>query len=167
LWMTRIMITWGLCTILVGISSTAHQFYATRFLLGAAEGGFFPGIVVYLNEWFPSKYKATALARYVMASPIALALGGPLAGRSKRGAGLPPAASGKLPETQRKRASASYSLRSSGDQRHTACNSWHGFVISYVKVTANYTYSGSTSACLRHIERNSAYKKARRQSTFL
>src|SRR5882724_12569541 len=49
LWMTRIMITWGLCTILVGMSATAHQFYATRFLLGAAEGGFFPGIVVYLN----------------------------------------------------------------------------------------------------------------------
>jgi ACS family tartrate transporter-like MFS transporter len=80
LWMTRIMITWGLCTILVGISGTARQFYATRFLLGAAEGGFFPGIVVYLNGWFPSKYRATALARYVMAAPIALAMGGPIAG---------------------------------------------------------------------------------------
>jgi MFS transporter, ACS family, tartrate transporter len=80
LWMTRIMITWGLCTSLVGMSRTAHEFYATRFLLGVAEGGFFPGIVVYLNEWFPPKYRASALARYVMAGPIALALGGPLAG---------------------------------------------------------------------------------------
>src|ERR1700691_4404083 len=80
LWMTRIMITWGLCAALVGMSRTAHEFYATRFLLGAAEGGFFPGTVVYLNEWFASKYRASALARYVMASPIALAIGGPLAG---------------------------------------------------------------------------------------
>lgn len=80
LWISRIMITWGMCTSLVGLSNTAKQFYAARFLLGVAEAGFFPGILVYLNEWFPARYKARALARYIMASPIALSIGGPIAG---------------------------------------------------------------------------------------
>jgi ACS family tartrate transporter-like MFS transporter len=80
LWMSRIMITWGLCTMAVGMVHTAHQFYVTRFLLGVAEAGFMPGIIVYLNQWFPSHYRGRALARYLMASPLALAIGGPIAG---------------------------------------------------------------------------------------
>jgi ACS family tartrate transporter-like MFS transporter len=79
-WMARILVTWGLCTIAVGMVNTATQFYVTRFILGAAEAGFFPGIIVYLNGWFPSRYRARAMARFVMASPIALTIGGPIAG---------------------------------------------------------------------------------------
>lgn len=78
-WIARILVTWGICTILVGLVHTPTQFYVTRFLLGAAEAGFFPGIIVYLNQWFPSQYRARALARFVMASPIALMIGGPIA----------------------------------------------------------------------------------------
>ena len=78
--MARIMLTWGICTILVGFVRTANEFYVARFLLGAAEGGFFPGIIVYLNQWFPSRYRGRAMARFVMAAPIALAIGGPIAG---------------------------------------------------------------------------------------
>src|SRR5215471_14098963 len=79
-WIARIMFTWGLCTGLVGLVHTPKQFYFTRFLLGAAEAGFFPGIIVHLNQWFPTQYRARALARFIMASPIALAIGGPVAG---------------------------------------------------------------------------------------
>src|SRR5262249_51103168 len=79
-WMARILITWGICTILVGLVNTPTQFYVTRFLLGCAEAGFFPGIIVYLNQWFPNRYRAGAMARFVVASPVALAIGGPLAG---------------------------------------------------------------------------------------
>ena len=85
LWMTRIMITWGLCTALVGMSRTAHQFYATRFLLGAAEGGFFPGIVVYLNEWFPSKYRASALGPLYYGKPNCLGFGRSACGADSQG----------------------------------------------------------------------------------
>jgi ACS family tartrate transporter-like MFS transporter len=79
-WMARILITWGFCTVMIGFIHTAHQFYTARLLLGAAEAGFYPGIIVYLNEWFPSLHRARAISRFVMASPIALALGGPLSG---------------------------------------------------------------------------------------
>ena len=79
-WIARILFTWGLCTALVGLVHTPKQFYSTRFLLGAAEAGFFPGIIVHLNQWFPSEYRAGALARFIVASPIALAIGGPVAG---------------------------------------------------------------------------------------
>jgi ACS family tartrate transporter-like MFS transporter len=79
-WMARILISWGICTILVGLVNTPTQFYVTRFLLGCAEAGFFPGVIVYLNEWFPTQYRARAMARFVVASPIALAIGGPIAG---------------------------------------------------------------------------------------
>lgn len=79
-WMARILVTWGLCTILVGFVKTPTQFYVTRLMLGCAEAGFFPGIIVYLNQWFPNQYRARAMARFVVASPVALAIGGPLAG---------------------------------------------------------------------------------------
>jgi len=78
-WIARILISWGFCTILVGFVQTPNQFYLTRFLLGCAEAGFFPGIIVYLNQWFPTQYRARAMARFVVASPVALAIGGPIA----------------------------------------------------------------------------------------
>ena len=78
-WTTRILVTWGICTICLGFIHTARQFYMGRFILGAAEAGFFPGMIVYLTCWVPSRYRASAIATMVIASPVALALGGPIA----------------------------------------------------------------------------------------
>jgi len=77
-WLARILVTWGICTVLVGFVRTANQFYAARFLLGAAEAGFFPGIIVYLSHWFCKQDRARATARFVMAAPISLVIGAPL-----------------------------------------------------------------------------------------
>src|ERR1035437_9117200 len=78
-WTARILVSWGVCTICLGFIHTAHQFYAGRFVLGAAEAGFFPGMIVYLTHWVPSRYRAGAIATLVVASPVALAVGGPIA----------------------------------------------------------------------------------------
>src|SRR5262249_18258157 len=77
-WLARILITWGVCTVLVGCVQTANQFYLARFLLGAAEAGFFPGIIVYLSHWFCRQDRACATARFIMAAPVSLVLGAPL-----------------------------------------------------------------------------------------
>src|SRR5690349_17353599 len=53
LWIARILVSWGLFTVLVGFVRTPAQFYGARFLLGLAEAGFFPGVIVYLTHWFP------------------------------------------------------------------------------------------------------------------
>lgn len=79
-WISRILISWGFCTALTAFIHTALQFYLARFLLGLAEAGLIPGILVYLHDWFPQKYRARALARFFIASPISLAIGGPIAG---------------------------------------------------------------------------------------
>src|SRR6266851_2292790 len=76
-WMARILITWGLCAVLVGFVKTASQFYAARFVLGLAEGGFFPGIIVYLTHWFCARDRARALAGFIIAIPVSLSLGAP------------------------------------------------------------------------------------------
>ncbi len=78
IWMARIMITWGLCTIMVGLVHTANQFYMTRSLLGIAEGGFFPGIIVYLSHWFAKEDRARAMAGFTMAAPAAMVIGAPI-----------------------------------------------------------------------------------------
>src|SRR5215475_8885125 len=51
-WIARILITWGFCTIWVGFVHTPREFYAARFLLGLAEAGFYPGLIIYLSHWF-------------------------------------------------------------------------------------------------------------------
>jgi len=79
-WISRILITWGLCTILVGFVRTSTEFYIARSLLGAAEAGFFPGIIVYLAHWFPQEYRARALGKFVLAIPLSLLLGAPISG---------------------------------------------------------------------------------------
>jgi len=79
-WFARILITWGLCALLVGFVKTATQFYVARFFLGVAEAGLVPGVVVYLNQWFPSLYRAGAMAKFFMASNVAMAIGGPISG---------------------------------------------------------------------------------------
>src|SRR2546426_2657669 len=74
------LITWGALTTLTGFVRTPTQLYGARFLLGAAEAGFFPGVIVYLSHWFIYRDRAKAVARFMSAIPIAYILGGPIAG---------------------------------------------------------------------------------------
>ncbi len=75
-----IMIAWGSLTVLTGLVHTAGQLYAARVLLGAAEAGFFPGVVVYLSHWFTRKDRAKAASRFMAAIPLSFIVGSPLAG---------------------------------------------------------------------------------------
>jgi ACS family tartrate transporter-like MFS transporter len=70
-WISRIMITWGLLAAGTAFVKTPVQFYIVRFFLGLAEAGFFPGIIVYLTHWFPSRDRARALATFLIATPVA------------------------------------------------------------------------------------------------
>lgn len=79
-WIARIMISWGIVAIFTGFIHTPHQFYAIRFLLGAAEAGFFPGIVVYLSHWFRYEDRAKAMAMFMAAQPISNIIGSPVSG---------------------------------------------------------------------------------------
>ncbi|MDQ6940441.1 MAG: MFS transporter, partial [Verrucomicrobiota bacterium] len=74
------LITWGVLTTLTAFVRTPTELYGARFLLGAAEAGFFPGVIVYLSHWFVYQDRAKAVARFMSAIPIAYILGGPLAG---------------------------------------------------------------------------------------
>lgn len=77
-WIGRIMITWGLVTVLFAFQRTARQFYSLRLLLGLAEAGFFPGVIVYLTHWFPREDRMRALSGFAVAAPVSLAIGGPI-----------------------------------------------------------------------------------------
>jgi MFS transporter, ACS family, tartrate transporter len=79
-WIARIMITWGMVTVLVSLVQTSRQFYIARFLLGLAEAGFFPGIVVYLSHWFRREDRARAGALFFAGIPFSNIVGSPLAG---------------------------------------------------------------------------------------
>jgi len=79
-WIARIMISWGMVTILTGFVHNATEFYAARFLLGAAESSFFPGIIVYLTHWFCARDRGRAIACLYAANPAAALIGSPLAG---------------------------------------------------------------------------------------
>jgi len=79
-WIARIMISWGIVTILTGFVHTAAQFYVARFLLGAAESSFFPGMIVYLTHWFCARDRSRAFACLYAANPAASLIGSPLAG---------------------------------------------------------------------------------------
>ena len=70
-WICRIMITWGIFAALTAIVVQPWHFYVLRFLLGLAEAGFFPGVIVYLTHWFPAKARARALSIFLIATPIA------------------------------------------------------------------------------------------------
>ena len=79
-WIARIMITWALISGAFCLVTTPMQFYVLRFLLGCAEAGFYPGIVVYLSQWYPPRRRSQALALFMIAIPVAGILGGPLSG---------------------------------------------------------------------------------------
>lgn len=79
-WLGPIMMVWGVvsaCTLFV---KTAHEFYAIRFLLGIVESGFFPGVILYLTFWFPSRRRAKMIASFMTAIPLAGVIGGPISG---------------------------------------------------------------------------------------
>src|SRR6266851_3590212 len=79
-WIARIMISWGMVTILTGFVHTAGQFYAARVFLGIAESSFFPGMIVYLTHWFRLRERSQAIACLYAAVPAASLIGSPLAG---------------------------------------------------------------------------------------
>jgi ACS family tartrate transporter-like MFS transporter len=79
-WIARIMLTWGLISSAMAIVRTPEAFYALRFLLGAAEAGFFPGIIYYMSRWFPAAERASAVSRFMTALAISGLIGGPLSG---------------------------------------------------------------------------------------
>ena len=77
-WIARIMITWGLVTGCMALVVGPYSLYAMRFVLGAAEAGFFPGAILYLTYWLPSQYRARILATFTVSIPLATFLGSPL-----------------------------------------------------------------------------------------
>ena len=79
-WIARIMILWGTLTVLMAFIHTAREFYIVRFLVGAAEAGFFPAVVVYLTHWFQAADRAKAVAVFYAAMPLSYVIGSPLAG---------------------------------------------------------------------------------------
>ena len=79
-WLARIIISWGIIAVLMGFIQNATQFYIARFLLGVAEAGFFPGIIVYLSHWFRYQDRAKAVAMFMTALPIANIFGSPVSG---------------------------------------------------------------------------------------
>ncbi|BEG74752.1 MFS transporter [Achromobacter xylosoxidans] len=78
--LARIMILWGVISAAMALTQTPTQFYILRFLLGAAEAGFYPGIILYLTYWFPSNRRGQIVAVFMTAVPFAGILGGPLSG---------------------------------------------------------------------------------------
>jgi MFS transporter, ACS family, tartrate transporter len=80
LWLSRIMISWGLMSAATALAVGANSFYALRLLLGAAEAGFFPGVAFYLGTWFPAQYRTRMIAWFMVAIPISSVIGGPVSG---------------------------------------------------------------------------------------
>jgi MFS transporter, ACS family, tartrate transporter len=80
LWIARIMITWGFVSAATMAVTGVQSFYLVRILLGVAEAGFFPGIILYLTFWFPARERARIVSYFMMASPVAGLLGNPLSG---------------------------------------------------------------------------------------
>ena len=76
----RIMFLWGICAAAIMFVQTPVQFYVLRFLLGAFEAGFFPGIILYLTYWYPAARRAKIIAIFMAATPIAYIIAGPLSG---------------------------------------------------------------------------------------
>jgi sugar phosphate permease len=79
-WIAYIMVSWGILTVFMAFIHTAREFYIVRFLVGAAEAGFFPAVVVYLTHWFQAADRAKAVAVFYAAMPLSYVIGSPLAG---------------------------------------------------------------------------------------
>jgi D-galactonate transporter len=79
-WIARIMVTWGIISTLMATISGEWSFYILRFLLGVAEAGFFPGIILYLTYWYPAECRGRFLAAFVVAVPMSTVIGAPVSG---------------------------------------------------------------------------------------
>jgi len=79
-WMARIMVSWGLVSAAMMFAWSTPMFWTLRFLLGVAEAGFFPGVILYLTYWFPTAARARMLGWFYLGAPLALMLGGPVSG---------------------------------------------------------------------------------------
>src|SRR6201997_1993082 len=80
IWIARILVSWGVVAILTGFVRTAFHLYVLRFLLGLAEAGYFPGILLYLTYWFRQQRLAHAIALFLAANPAASIVGAPISG---------------------------------------------------------------------------------------
>lgn len=80
IWIARVMITWGIISGCMALVQGTTSFYVLRFLLGVAEAGFFPGIILYLSYWFPARRRAAVTAMFMAAAPLATAIGSPISG---------------------------------------------------------------------------------------
>ena len=79
-WIARIMLTWGLISGAMAFVQGPTSFYVLRFLLGAAEAGFFPGMILYISYWFPARHRAGVTAMFMAAVPVSIAIGSPISG---------------------------------------------------------------------------------------
>ncbi|HLG59068.1 MAG TPA: MFS transporter [Vicinamibacterales bacterium] len=80
LWLSRIMISWGVASAATALAVGPNSFYALRLMLGIAEAGFFPGVAFYLGTWFPAKYRTRMIAWFMVAIPVSSVIGGPISG---------------------------------------------------------------------------------------
>jgi ACS family tartrate transporter-like MFS transporter len=80
IWITRILISWGVIATLTGFVHNVHQLYWARFLLGLAEAGYVPGVYLYLTYWFPKREQARAIALFLLGLPVSSIVGSPLSG---------------------------------------------------------------------------------------
>jgi ACS family tartrate transporter-like MFS transporter len=79
-WIALVVVAWGLVAMASAFVAGPHSFYVMRFLLGAAESGFFPGTILYLGMWFPARHKAMAVGAFMAAAPLSTAIGSPISG---------------------------------------------------------------------------------------
>jgi MFS transporter, ACS family, tartrate transporter len=79
-WIAGLMLVWGIISASMVFVGTARSFYALRFLLGASEAGFFPGMILYLKNWFPATARARTVAWFMTAAPLSGVVGGPISG---------------------------------------------------------------------------------------
>ena len=79
-WICRVIVTWGIISALTALVRTPVQFYTARLLLGVAEAGFFPGMILYLTYWFPAHRRAAMVALLMAGNPVSGIIGGPLSG---------------------------------------------------------------------------------------
>lgn len=80
IWIARIMVVWGIVSACMMFVQSTTSFYVLRFLLGAAEAGFFPGVIFYITQWFPAAYRSRAVAIFMTATVLSGIVGGPLSG---------------------------------------------------------------------------------------
>jgi D-galactonate transporter len=80
IWISILLVLWGLVACLTGFANSAHQLYSARFILGLVEGGFFPGVILYLTYWFPQRELAKAVALFMTAMAVSGVIGSPVSG---------------------------------------------------------------------------------------